>query len=148
MSKQNRSPARDGRSLAERLAPIAIAEIDALSNRELAELMNATEEQVDAEPWTWREAAKVATDEWAEPLSAAVQTGRATVITDPAAIRRRLGGRPRVGGEAGKGPSTQVRVRVTERTRAALEGIAASQGRRLSEVTREALDDYVSRHTR
>jgi len=148
MSKPNRSPARVDRSLAERLAPLAIAEIDALSNRALAELMNATEEEVAAEPRTWREAAKVATDEWAERLSAAVQSGRATVITDPAAIRQRLGGRPRVGGEAGKGPSTQVRVRVTKRTRAALEGIAASQGRRLSEITREALDDYVSRHTR
>jgi len=134
--------------LAERLAPLTIAEIDALSDRELAELMKVTVEEVAVEPWTWREAAKAATDEYAERLSAAVESGRATVITDAAAIRQRLGGRPRVGGEAGEGPSAQVRVRVTKRTRAALEGIAASQGKRLSEVTRDALDDYVAHHQR
>jgi hypothetical protein len=37
-------------------------------------------------------------------------------------------------------------VRVTTDTRTALEAIAAAQGRRLADVSREALDEYVSRH--
>lgn len=40
----------------------------------------------------------------------------------------------------------QIRVRVTTGTRAALESIAAAQGRLLAEVTRDALDEYVDRH--
>ncbi|MHB2024969.1 MAG: hypothetical protein ACYCO3_16895, partial [Mycobacteriales bacterium] len=69
-----------------------------------------------------------------------------TVIRDPAHWRRRLGGRPRGGGAPGEGPSIQVRVRVTTRTRTALESIAAAQGRRLSDVSRDALDEYAARH--
>jgi hypothetical protein len=136
-----------GEALAERLAGMSIAEIDAMSDREVAELMGATEEEIAAEPaWTWREAAKAATSEYAGKLIGDVEAGRAKVITDPDEMRRRLGGRPRVGGEAGEGPSAQVRVRVTGRTRAALEAIAAAQGRRLAEVSRDALDEYVERH--
>ncbi|MGH9058100.1 MAG: hypothetical protein ACRDZY_01080, partial [Acidimicrobiales bacterium] len=122
-------------------------EIDAMSDEEIAELMGATAEEMAAEPaWMWREAAKVATNEYADRLVAAVESGQARVITDPAEIRRRLGGRPRVGDAPGRGPSAQVRVRVTTRTRSALEAIAATQGRRLSEVSRDALDEYVDRH--
>jgi hypothetical protein len=134
-------------TLAERLAPMSMAEIDAMSDEEIAELMGATVEEMAAEPaWMWREAAKVATDEYADRLVAAVESGEARVITDPVEIRRRLGGRPRVGGVPGEGPSNQVRVRVTTGTRRALEAIAVAQGRRLSEVSRDALDEYVERH--
>ncbi len=133
-------------ALAERLAPMTIAEIDALSDQEVAELMGATAEEIAAAPArAWREAAK-ATDEYVERMVADVASGRAKVITDPSEARRRLGGRPRVGGGDGQGPSMQVRVRVTMRTRTALEAIAAAQGRRLAEVSREALDEYVARH--
>lgn len=38
-------------------------------------------------------------------------------------------------------------VRVTRATRAALEEIASAQGRRLADVSRDALDEYVGRHT-
>jgi hypothetical protein len=93
-----------------------------------------------------RLAAKAATDEYAERLAIDVESGRATVIADPAEMRRRLGGRPRVGGAGGDGPSMQVRVRVTTDTRTALETIAAAQGRRLADVSRDALDEYVARH--
>ena len=118
-----------------------------MSDQEVAELMGATAEEMATEPaWTWRQAAKAATDEFADRLIADVEAGRATVINDPVEIRQRLGGRPRVGDADGKGPSIQVRVRVTARTRTALEAIAAEQGRRLSEVSRDALDDYVARH--
>jgi hypothetical protein len=143
-----RSRAREpGPALAERLAGMSIAEIDAMNDREIAELMGATAEEIASEPaWTWREAAKAATSEYADRLISDVESGRARVITDPAEIRRRLGGRPRVGGEPGEGPSAQVRVRVTTRTRAALEAIAAAQGRRLADVSRDALDEYVDRH--
>ncbi|MHB8681461.1 MAG: hypothetical protein ACYDA2_05120 [Acidimicrobiales bacterium] len=146
MSKRRKPTAKSEQSLAERLAPMTSSEIDKMSNRELAELMNASEQEVEAEPWTWREAAKAATDEFAERMVAALESGQAKIITDPTEIRQRLGGRPRVGGEAGEGPSTQVRVRVTDSTRAALEHLAVSQGRTISEVSREALDEYVARH--
>lgn len=136
-----------GPTLAKRLASLTIPEIDAMSDQEIAELMGATAEQMAAEPaWTWREAAKAATDEYADRLAADVESGRATVITDPAEMRRRLGGRPRIGGADGQGPSKQVRVRVTTGTRTALETIAAAQGRRLADVSRDALDEYVARH--
>src|SRR5262252_1343143 len=147
MTKPRSRASDPGPALAERLARMSIAEIDAMSDREVAELMGATEEEIGTEPaWTWREAAKAATSEYADKLISDVSSGRAKVITDPDEIRRRLGGRPRVGGEPGEGPSAQVRVRVTNRTRAALEAIAAAQGRRLTDVSRDALDEYVERH--
>ena len=124
-----------------------IAEIDAMTDQQIAELMQATPEEFASQPaWTWREAAKAATDEYAERVTADVAAGRVTAITDPAEIRRRLGGRPRVGGGSGHGPSAQVRVRVTTETRTALEAIAADQGRRLADVSRDALTEYVDRH--
>lgn len=145
----SQSAAAEHEGVAERLAGMTIAEIDAMSDQEVAELMGATAEEMAAEPaWTWREAAKAATDEYAEKLAADVESGRARVISDPAELRRRLGGRPRVGGAPGEGPSIQVRVRVTTRTRTALESIAAAQGRRLSDVSRDALDEYAARHAR
>lgn len=147
MTEKRNARSEPGQTLAERLAPMSIAEIDAMSDQEIAELMGATPEEFAAEPaWTWREAAKAATDEYAGRLLADVESGRAEVITDPTKIRRRLGGRPRVGDAEGQGPSAQVRVRVTSRTRTALETIAAAQGRRLADVSREALDEYVARH--
>lgn len=133
--------------LAERLAAMTIAEIDAMTDQEVADLMGATAEEIAAEPaWTWREAAKAATDEYVENLAADVKSGRAKVIADPTGVGRRLGGRPRVGGASGEGPSMQVRVRVTTSTRTALEAIAAAQGRRLADVSRDALDEYVAHH--
>lgn len=143
----SKSAAGEPEGLAERLAGMTIAEIDAMGDQEVAELMGATAQEMAAEPpWTWREAAKAATDEYAEKLAADVESGRAKVISDPAELRRRLGGRPRVGDVPGEGPSIQVRVRVTTRTRTALESIAAAQGRRLSDVSRDALDEYAARH--
>jgi hypothetical protein len=147
MTKPRSRASEAGPALAERLAGMSIAEIDAMSDREVAELMGATEREIATEPpWTWREAAKAATGEYADRLIGDVESGRAKVITDRDEMRRRLGGRPRVGGEPGEGPSAQVRVRVTSRTRAALEAIAAAQGRRLTDVSRDALDEYVERH--
>ncbi len=147
MTKPHSASDKPDPTLAGRLAPMAIAEIEAMSDQAVAELMGATVEEIAAEPvWTWREAAKAATDEYADKLAAEVESGRAEVIDDPAEIRRRLGGRPRVGGVPGEGPSMQVRVRVTTRTRTALEAIAAAQGRRLADVSRDALDEYATRH--
>ena len=143
---KSRAPSADP-ALAERLALMTIAEIDAMTDQQVAEFMGATPEEIARESaWTWREAAKIATDEYADRLGAAIDSGRAKVITDPTEIHRCLGGRPRVGGAGGEGPSMQVRVRVTTDTRTALEAIAAAQGRRLADVSREALDEYVARH--
>lgn len=106
MTKTRNAPGGPAPTLAERLAPMTIAEIDAMNDREVAELMGATAEEIDAEPaWTWREAAKAATDEYADRLAAGVESGRATMVADPSETRRRLGGRPRVGGDSGEGPS-------------------------------------------
>jgi len=126
---------------------MTIAQIDQMSDTEVAELMGATAAEIESEDeWTWREAAKAATDQYAERLTADLEAGRARVVSERTEIRRRLGGRPRVGGAAGDGPSIQVRVRVTTETRSALETIANAQGRRLADVSREALNEYVARH--
>jgi hypothetical protein len=147
MTKSRTASGKRVPALADRLAPMTSAEIDAMTDQEVAELMGATAEQIAAEPvWTWREAAKAATDEYAEKLAADVKSGRATVIADLTEVGRRLGGRPRVGGAGGEGPSMQVRVRVTTDTRTALEAIAAAQGRRLADVSRDALNEYVAHH--
>ena len=53
-------------------------------------------------------------------------------------------GRPSVTGENARTPS--LTVRVPPETRIALEGLARAQGKRLADVSREALDEYVSRH--
>jgi hypothetical protein len=147
MNKPHTAPGKLDPTLAERLAPMTIAEVDAMSDQQVAALMGATAEEAATEDaWSWRVAAKAATDEYAERLAIDVESGRATVIADPAEMRQRLGGRPRVGGAGGDGPSMQVRVRVTTDTRTALETIAAAQGRRLADVSRDALDEYVARH--
>lgn len=147
MTRPRGRASKPGPALADRLAGLSVAEIETMSDREVAELMGATAEEIATEPaWTWPAAAKAATREYADKLIADVESGRAKVITDPAEIRRRLGGRPRIGGEPGEGPSAQVRVRVTTTTRTALEAIAAAQGRRLADVSRDALDEYVARH--
>jgi hypothetical protein len=84
---------------------MTIAEIDAMSDRQVAELMGATADEAAAEDaWSWRAAARAATDEYAERLVIDVESGRATVIADPAEMRTLLGGRPRVGGAGGDGP--------------------------------------------
>ena len=67
---------------------------------------------------------------------------RAAAIAERALARRR--GRPSVTGEELHTPSLTVRVSST--TRAALEEIAASQGRRLADVSREAYEEYIRRH--
>ncbi len=53
-------------------------------------------------------------------------------------------GRPSVTGEAQRTPSLTLRVPL--KTRQALEAIAATQGRRLADVSREALAEYIHRH--
>jgi hypothetical protein len=53
-------------------------------------------------------------------------------------------GRPSVTGESARTPS--LTVRVPPETRTALEELAKAQGKRLADVSREALDEYVSRH--
>ena len=63
-------------------------------------------------------------------------------IAEDAISRHR--GRPSVTGGRERTPS--LTVRVPRSTRDSLEGIAASQGRRLADVGREALDEYVRRH--
>jgi predicted DNA-binding protein len=53
-------------------------------------------------------------------------------------------GRPSVTGKSVRTPS--LTVRVPPETRTALEELAKVQGKRLADVSREALDEYVSRH--
>lgn len=102
MTSTRSRPPVPGETLAERLAPMTIAEIDAMSDQEVAELMGAETEELAAEPaWAWREAAKAATEEYADRMAADITSGRAKVITDPSEVRRRLGGRPRVGKAGG-----------------------------------------------
>jgi hypothetical protein len=66
----------------------------------------------------------------------------AAEIAERALARHR--GRPSVSGTGERTPS--LTVRVPKATREALEGLAKSRGKRLADVSREALDEYVSRH--
>ena len=59
-------------------------------------------------------------------------------------VHRRHPGRPSVSGERERTPI--MTVRVSRAARAALEAIASAQGRRLADVSREALDEYIRRH--
>jgi hypothetical protein len=57
---------------------------------------------------------------------------------------KRLRGRPSVTGKSAKTPN--LTVRVPPEVRAGLESIADAQGRRLADVSRDALAEYVERH--
>lgn len=59
-------------------------------------------------------------------------------------VHRRHPGRPSVSG--GRERTPVMSVRVSRAARAALEKIASAQDRRLADVSREALDDYIRRH--
>lgn len=59
-------------------------------------------------------------------------------------VHARRGGRPSITGAPEKTPG--LNIRVPKSTREALEAIAVREGRRLAEVGREALDEYVARH--
>lgn len=66
----------------------------------------------------------------------------AEAIAEDAIARHR--GRPSITGASEHTP--RMTLRVPERTRHALQEIASRQGRRLADVGREALDEYVRRH--
>jgi len=53
-------------------------------------------------------------------------------------------GRPSVSGGGRRTPS--LTVRVPQPTRDALEELAKAQGKRLADISREALDEYIARH--
>ncbi|MBO0768054.1 MAG: hypothetical protein J2O48_05135 [Solirubrobacterales bacterium] len=55
------------------------------------------------------------------------------------------GGRPSVSG--GRKRTPVMSLRVPEATRAALEALARAQGRRLADVSRDALNEYVRTHS-
>jgi hypothetical protein len=66
----------------------------------------------------------------------------AAEIAERALARHR--GRPSVSGGSARTPS--LTVRVPTQIQAALKSIADAQGRRVSDVSREALEEYVERH--
>lgn len=76
------------------------------------------------------------------PDGSRLTDGRAAAIAGRAMVRRR--GRPSVTGDESHTPSLTVRVSPT--TRAALEEIAAAQGRRLADISRDAFEEYIRRH--
>jgi hypothetical protein len=70
--------------------------------------------------------------------------GLADEIAGRALERLRARGRPSVTGKSTKTPN--LTVRVPPEVRAGLESIADAQGRRLADVSRDALAEYVERH--
>jgi hypothetical protein len=68
----------------------------------------------------------------------------AAEMAERAIERARRRGRPSVTGASARTPS--LTVRVPPQVRDALESIAGAQGRRLADVSREALEQYVERH--
>ena len=61
-----------------------------------------------------------------------------------AEVLARTPGRPSLSGARETSPSLTIRLPRKERAR--LDRLAAEQGRRTSQVVREALDDYLARH--
>lgn len=59
-------------------------------------------------------------------------------------VLSRTPGRPSLSGASEISPS--LTVRLPKQDRARLDAVAAEQGRRPSEIVREALDDYLRRH--
>lgn len=134
-------------TLAERLAPMTLSQIDAMTDREVAELMGATPDEIAqseaaGEMWTWRESAKAATDEYAERLQADVASGEARVITDPEELTARGRGRPPLG----DGDSVQIRARLTQQLARQMDALGERTGRRRSDIVRDALAEYLERH--
>lgn len=68
----------------------------------------------------------------------------AELAEDAMAHHYRTRGRPSLTGAGEHTP--RMTLRVPEGTRRALEAIASSEGRRLADVGREALDEYVRHH--
>jgi hypothetical protein len=68
--------------------------------------------------------------------------GLAAEIAERAVAQRR--GRPSL--SAGSEHTPNLTLRVPAHTRVALEAIAVAHGRRLADIGREALDEYVARH--
>lgn len=58
--------------------------------------------------------------------------------------RKRLGGRPALGGSPGSSPSVAFRLPAEMREEA--EEIARREGRRLSAIARQALEEYIVSH--
>ncbi len=139
-------------SLAERLAPMSIAEIESMTDDEAAHLMGASPAEIAAavaagQEWSWREAAKVATDEWHDRLAVDIEAGSASVQAEGPALERfrrlaadesarRSGGRPRLG----NGHSVQIRARVSPDLARSLENAEARTGRPRSQIVRDALE--------
>jgi hypothetical protein len=69
------------------------------------------------------------------------------IAQDALAHHRQVRGRGRPSITGGQERTPNLTVRVTPSTRAALEQIAAAQGRRLADVGRDALDEYIRRHS-
>ena len=83
-------------------------------------------------------------------LDAADVTFRGEVLTEARAdevaaeVLGRTPGRPSLSGARERSPSLTIRLPQQERAR--LDRLAATQGRKTSELVREALQDYLSRH--
>lgn len=132
-------------TLAERLAPMSIAEIEAMTDAQIAELMGATADEVATKEDRkyMREAAIVATNEWHDRVAGDISAGRARVVTGgPELERYRRMGRPSLG----SGESVQIRARLSPDLGAALDAAVGRLGRPRSEIIREALTEYLSRH--
>ena len=87
-------------TLAERLAPMSIAEAEAMTDAQIAELMgaNADEMATEEDRQYMREAAIVATNEWHDRLVDDIPAGRARVVTGgPELEHYRHMGRPPLG---------------------------------------------------
>lgn len=96
----------------------------------------------DGEPLTDEVAAWIATETLTE-LDAMSDHDLKARVRRPGTLAKRMG-RPRIGGDYGPGHSAQVRVRVSERTLAALDARARREHRSRSAVARDALEAYVS----
>jgi len=91
--------------------------------------------------------------DWAE-TDMSLTPGSPTALRGPAAgdlgrdlLRRATGGRPSIDPAAGPGERSRTRqVRVAADLDTALDAVAHAQHRRVSDVMRDALTDYITTH--
>ena len=129
---------KKNKTLAERLAPMTLAEIDALSDEEVATLMGVTPEDFATGPaWSWRDAAKAATDEYADRV---LDHSKRVPLAQLRRYRQDArGGRPRLGA----GDSVQVRVRLSPSQAELLDLAVTRTDKSRSELVRLALEQFL-----
>ena len=93
------------------------------------------------------EASAWAEDDMVLPIASVTARRRPEAVALGRELFARAGGRPSIDAEAEPGQRARVRqVRVSARTDRGLQSVAEQQGRRVSAVMRDAVEEYLAAH--